>query len=269
MTDTKSIDGAKVLFLDIETAPMLLQGWDIWDQSFGLNQIKKDWSIISWSAKWRGTDEVMYEDQRNCKDVRDDKKLLKNLWKLINEADVLIHQNGTKFDRRKINARLIFNEYTPPSSYKQIDTFLLGKRHFGFTSYKLEYMAEFLGVKYKKLKHKKFPGFELWDECLNGNIEAWREMEKYNKHDVLALEAVFDRMISWDDSINFNLYHDDTENTCKCGSTKFTKNGFAYTNSGKFQRYKCSKSTCGSETRSRKNLFSKEKKESLRINTTK
>lgn len=38
-------------------------------------------------------------------------------------------------------------------------------------------MTDKLCVKYKKLNHSKFPGMELWRECLKGNSEAWTEME--------------------------------------------------------------------------------------------
>ena len=126
-------------------------------------------------------------------------------------------------------------------------------------------MTDKLCVKYKKIKHTKFPGHEMWTECLKGNINAWREMEKYNKYDVLALEELFGIMAPWDSSINFNLYHNDDEHICKCGSKKHNKNGFYYTNMGKFQKYRCTH--CGAETRDRRNLFSKEKKNSLKQGT--
>lgn len=209
----------------------------------------------------------MYQDNRNAKNVRDDKALLKDLWTLVDQADVLIHQNGKKFDRRKINARLIYHDFKPPSSYKQVDTFLLGKRHFGFTSHSLEYMAKFLNVKYKKLQHKKFPGMDLWDEVLKGNIDAWNEMERYNRNDVLALEGIFDKMIAWDNSINVNLYYNTITDFCICGNNTFKKNGWDYKANSKFQRWACKK--CGSESRDKSNLFNKEKKASLRVNTVK
>ena len=33
----------RILFFDIETAPMLGYMWSLWDQNLGLNQIKQDW----------------------------------------------------------------------------------------------------------------------------------------------------------------------------------------------------------------------------------
>ena len=96
----------------------------------------------------------------------------------------------------------------PPSNFKQIDTLKLARKHFALTSNKLAYMTDKLCTKYKKLTHHKFEGFELWKECLDGNLKAWKEMEKYNKHDVLALEELYTKLIPWDSSVNFTLYGD-------------------------------------------------------------
>lgn len=235
----------------------------------GLNQIKSDWHILSWSAKWLGAPpkEIMYMDQRKAKDIQDDTKILKSLWKLLDEADVIITQNGRAFDQKKIQARFILNGMKPPSTYKHIDTKRLAQKHFAFTSNRLEYMTDKLCTKYKKLKHHKFQGFELWKECLAGNRSAWREMEKYNKYDVLSLEELYTKLIPWDSSINFTLYHEFEGHVCTCGSMKFVRGKRAvYTSGGKYERYICVK--CGSETRGKENLFAKGKRQSLRMGTT-
>ena len=257
--------GPKVLIFDIETAPIIAHVWSLWENNVGLNQIVTDWHLLSWSAKWLHDTNVMYDDQRGAKNIEDDKRLLQGIWNLLDEADVVVTQNGKSFDQKKLNARFIINGFKPPSSYKHIDTKLIAKKHFGFTSNRLEYMTDKLCTKYKKLKHDKFPGHEMWTECLKGNQEAWKEMEKYNKYDVLALEELAGLFMPWDSTINFNLYHDDEEHVCKCGSKENIRNGFYYTNVGKFQRYKCK--LCGAETRDRLNLFSKEKKDSLKQGT--
>jgi hypothetical protein len=264
----KNNNKPKVLIYDIETAPILSYVWGLWDNNVALNQIASDWHVLSWSAKWLGDppNKVMYMDQRKAKNIEDDRLILKKIWELLDEADIVITQNGKSFDQKKLNARFIIHGFQPPSSYKHIDTKLIARKHFGFTSAKLEYMTDKLCSTYKKLKHGKYPGFEMWKECMSGNIDAWKEMEKYNKHDVLALEELYTRLSPWDSSINFSLYSDSTEHTCKCGSNELIKNGYYYTNVAKYQRYKCKK--CGSETRDRQNLFSDEKKQSLKVSTS-
>jgi hypothetical protein len=259
--------GPKILIFDIETAPILGYVWGLWDNNLALNQVYQDWSILSWSAKWLDDkpENVMYQDQRNARVIENDKKLLKDIWRLLDEADIVITQNGKKFDVKKLNARFIMNEMQPPSSFRHIDTIQIARKHFAFTSNKLEYMTDKLCTKYKKQKHNKFSGFELWIQCLKGNKEAWQEMEIYNKYDVLSLEELYKKLQVWDHSINFDVYNNNEFPSCKCGSDSFRKRGFFYTNLGKYQRFKCKK--CGTETRSRKNLLSKDKRESLRTLT--
>lgn len=255
--------GPKILVFDIETSPILGYVWGLWDQNVALNQIHSDWHVLSWSAKWLGDppSKTMYADSRNNKNLEDDSKLLKGIWALLDEADVVITQNGISFDQKKLNARFVLNGMKPPSSFKHIDTLRLAKKHFAFTSNKLEYMTDKLNKKYKKLKHAKFAGFSLWKECLAGNQDAWKEMEKYNRYDVLALEELYNTLIAWEKNVNFDVYRDDEDHVCTCGSTSFKRNGYAYTATGKFQRYACL--SCGKEHRSKENLLTKEKKKSL------
>ncbi len=261
MTKKKHL-GPKILILDIETFPILGYFWGLFDQNIALNQIVDDWSIASIAAKWLGEKEVMYKDVRKAKNLRDDRILLTFIWKLLDEADIVVGQNSKKFDIKKINARFKIHGFQPPSSYKQIDTLVMAKKNFAFTSNKLEYTSDKINKKYKKLTHKKFPGMALWTECLKDNIQAWKEMEVYNKFDVLSTEEYYNALIPWDNSINFNLYTDTEETICTCGSTSFSKNGFAYNATGKFPRYKCK--SCGSEVKGRINELSKDKRASLK-----
>jgi hypothetical protein len=262
--------GPKVLIYDIETAPIVAHVWGLWENNVGLNQIDSDWHVLSWSAKWLGApeNEVMYMDQRGVKNIEDDSKLLKQIWNLLNEADIVITQNGKKFDQKKLNARFILSGFPPTTSYKHIDTAQIARKHFAFTSNKLAYMTDKLCSTYKKLtNHGNFPGHELWVQCLKGNIDAWNEMEKYNKYDVLSLEELYHKLIPWDSSINFNVYTDEEVTRCSCGSMNFRKNGFYYTNAAKYQKFTCKQ--CGKEHRDIVNLLSPEKKETLKKGTSK
>jgi len=259
--------GARVLILDVETAPLKSYTWGLWQQNVGLNQIEREWFLLSYSAKWLGAPEgeVYYKDLRGKVHTEDDSEILDELWKLLNECDVVISQNGKKFDIKKINARFVMNGYKPPSPFKHIDTLQIAKAVFGFTSNKLEWMTDKLCVKYKKQKHNKFSGFELWKEMLKDNPEAWEECEVYNKYDVLSLEELYTILAAWDKTHpNYNLFIDEVKHVCRCGSSHVVEDGFAYTSKSKFQQYRCI--DCGATTRSSVNLFSKEKRQSLQLN---
>ena len=256
---------AKLLLLDIETAPILGNVWGLFNCDVGLNQIERDWYILSWSAKWLHEDEVMYQDKSESWDDEEDGPLLEEIHSLMNEADFIIAHNGKRFDAKKLNARFIINGYKPPSNYKVIDTCIEARKHFGFTSNKLEYLTDRLCTRYKKLKHGKFPGFLLWKECLRGNQEAWAEMEEYNINDVLSLEELYINLLPWmRGHPSLDVWREDLMNVCACGSDCFVRNGYYFTNLSKFDKFTCE--ACGAEKRGRVNLLPKEKRDSLLTN---
>lgn len=251
----------KILLLDIETSSLELQAFSIWNINASLGQIKEDWNILSWAAKWYGSpeDEVFYMDVSSNEDIRDDSNILDKLWCLIDEADFIVCHNA-KFDTKKINSRFILNGYSKPSPYRVIDTLKIAKSQFGFTSNKLEYLTDKLCVKYKKLKHQKFAGFDLWKECLLRNPEAWAEMMTYNKFDVLSLEELLTVLAPWENKLpNLDLYTDEVVT-----SHQWEKVGYAYTNLGKYDKFRNNQT--GQYKRGRENLLSKEKRESLLVN---
>ena len=250
----------RILLFDIETAPIFGQIWSIWQQGIGLNQIESDWYMLAFAAKWLGEDEIFYYDQSQEENIEDDGYLLTVLWDLLNEADIVIAHNGRRFDTKKANARFILNGLPKPSTYRQIDTLEIAKQQFGFTSNKLEYLTDKLCGSTKKSKHKKFPGHELWVECLKHNPEAWEEMKLYNIDDVLSLEELYNILSSWDNRLpNFDVYVDEI-----LDMSEWEQDGFHYTNLGKYKKYRNIKT--GIQRRSRVNELSKEKRKSLLAN---
>jgi len=253
--------GPKILFIDIETAPILGYVWGLFDQNVGLNQIHTDWHILSWAAKWRGEDKMHYMDQRKAKDLENEKVILEGIWKLLDEADIVVGHNSRRFDVKKLNARFLVHGMQPPSPFRQIDTLAISRKHFAMTSNKLEYLADKLGCKLKKLKTKEFPGFELWKQCLAKNQAAFKEMELYNKRDVDVVEEVYEKLIPWDNSINFSVFNKG-EHICSCGSKDLIRKGTASNNSGLFIRYKCK--SCGKPYQEKVNELTPEQRKNLK-----
>lgn len=253
----------KILVFDIETSPLTTYTWGLWDQNIGLNQIKADWHLLSWAAKWLGDppSKVMYADNSKAKDISNDKALVCGLSALINQADILITQNGDAFDIKKLNARAVINGLPPIKPCKSTDILKESRKVFAFTSHKLEYMADKLNTKYKKLAHSDYPGFSLWTAILAGDKKAWKVMRKYNIHDVLATEEAFLALQGWIKTQNMATYIDDALMRCRCGSDRLEKRGYAHTDTGKFQVYRCM--ACGKWPRSGVNLLSKEKRGGL------
>ncbi len=253
----------KILVFDIETAPITVYTWSLWDQNVGLNQIKHDWHLLAWAAKWLGdpASKVMYMDNRRAKNIRDDKALIQGLIRLLEQADIVVTQNGDKFDCKKLNARAIINKLAPIRPYRSTDILKEGKKVFSFTSHKLAYVTSVLNTKYKKLDHKEYPGFDLWEAVLRGEKRAWEVMEKYTRYDVLSTEEAYMRVQGWIKTQNLPAYDADSVMRCACGSKHIRRKGYAFTDKGKYQIYWCL--DCGKWPRGTDNLLSKAKRGSL------
>lgn len=240
---------ADILYLDIETRPKLAYVWKFFKEFISPNQVLENEVIVSFSAIWNDDKDksCMYHENH----TEDDSGIVTKLIELMDEADMVVGHNVKKFDVGTINGRALVLGIDPPSPYKIVDTFKVAKDQFHFPSNSLEYLSKVLPIKHKKLKHAKFPGFELWAECIKENKEAWKEMKKYNIQDTLAVRDVYRFMRPWiRNHPNLAVQDELTEHACiACGSKDLERRGFAYTNVGKYQRYRCK--SCGKWHRTR------------------
>jgi len=241
---------AKVLVLDIETAPIRAYVWGIWNQNVATNQIQSDWFCLTWAAKWLFQDKV-YSGKLTPKEVfkQDDKRIIKGVWELLNEADIVIAHNGEKFDLPKLNARFIINNLHPPLPYQSIDTLKHIRRQFGFTSNKLDYVNKLLNLERKT----DTGGFELWERCMLGEKAALDEMEGYNINDVKILEETYLHIRPWiKPHPNMGLFIlDENQHRCpSCGSAELSEAGKGYhTTVNIYTALRCD--NCGATARKR------------------
>lgn len=249
----------KILFLDIEKSPATVYSYGIRDQYISHEQIKEESQIISFCAKWKHGKRLIYADQSKNERVGLDSKLLKKLWDLMDKADVIVAHNGDNFDIKQIKAAMIDAGMKPPSHFRTIDTLKMA-RQAGFASHKLDYLTKKLNKRYQKQDHGEFPGMKLGIACLLGIKRAWKCNREYNIYDVLSLEELYDILAPWGGS-KVVLHPIGNEKTCACGSTDVIKNGYKYTNGGKFQKYICNE--CGRHYQAGKNLIKKKDKEKI------
>lgn len=238
----------KVLLFDIETAPSLGWVWEKWETN--VIDFEEDWYMLCFAAKWLGGKMSTYAlpDYRGYKkNSENDKLLVKELWRLFDEADVLIAHNGDNFDVRKANARFAYYKLPPPSPYKTIDTWKVAKRHFNFISNKLNDLGTYLGY-----GEKISTSFGLWQGCMNGDKKSWAQMIKYNKRDVELLEKIYLHFRPWITN-HTNLGSREESAVCpKCGSPKLQSRGYAINISTRYQRFQCQ--NCGGWSRGTKNM---------------
>lgn len=169
---------------------------------------------------------------------------------LLDEADVVMHYNGDKFDLPRLNTELLLAGRTPPSPYKSIDLYKVMRSNFAFPSNKLAYISERLGLA-GKIKHD---GHDLWVRCLAGDPKAWAKMKRYNVRDVRLLEELYEKVRPWIKNHPHHGLYSGIDFCCPtCGSEDLERRGFAKTGVGRFQQYRCR--PCGSWSRdTRRNL---------------
>lgn len=244
------MDNPRILLLDVETAPKIAYVWQTFKTNVTVDQIVSDTYLLSYAAKWLGDKKIVYDSQAHAKSLPNDTRLLWQIHDLLDEADIVVAHNGQAFDLPFVITRMVAANIPPPSPFKQIDTYKVAKKQFGFTFNKLEFLAKALKCRTLKNKHRNFPGMELWKECLNRNQDAWKEMAVYNKDDVYVLEEVYIKMRPWiEGHPNVGIYHDFGRPVCpKCGGM-VERRGTAYTNTGRYQKYHCL--DCGGYSRGR------------------
>lgn len=261
---------AKILIFDIETAPNRAAIWNVWKQNIPFSMLTSDWYMLSFSAKWLGSDNIMYADLSGKEaGSEDDFDLVRQLHSLMGQADIVVAHNGDKFDIRRVQARFIMSGLGPTSPFHSVDTLKVSRSNFDFPYHTLEYLTKrLLPERYWKKKSAKFPAYALWEACLKGDQEAWAEMRDYNRQDVVALEALYLKFLPWiKGHPNVSIADGSTPErpTCpNCGSTKVTRRGTQSTKlTGVYQRYRCN--DCGKWTRSRLTITEKSKRQNILV----
>lgn len=225
----------KILFFDIETTPLISYTWGLYDQN--VIAMQKDWELLSFAYKFQGDRDVTCIARRDFKD-KTDRTLTKRLWKLLNEADIVVGHNAASFDCKKATAKFIEHGLPPHAPYEIVDTKLVAKKYFKFTSNKLDDLGRLLGVGRKE----QTGGFDLWLDCMAGKPAAWRKMISYNKQDVLLLERVYDRLLPYTDNHpNVSFISGRPTGCPKCGSAKLKSMGVRRTKVSEYVRYRCMK----------------------------
>lgn len=225
-----------IISFDIETSPNTAYVWGKYEQDViaYLDQFK----ILSFSAKYLDGKQItkgLIDYPLYKRDKNDDSALVKDLWHLFDEADVLIAHNGNKFDIKKSNARFIAHNLPKPSPFKTVDTLLVARNNFAFNSNRLDDLGDYLDLGRKV----HTGGFELWKGCIDGDKKSWDLMKKYNAQDVVLLEKVYKKFLPWiQNHPNYGSFLEGR--VCpNCGGNHLQSRGIAKTLSATYQRYQC------------------------------
>jgi RNase P subunit RPR2 len=235
----------KILLWDLETFPNLVTSWGL--RVYGYlspDNIVQERTIICGSWKLLGKAGI----QSACVTAAsptDDRHVVEALHKAVTGVDAVIAHNGDSFDMRWLHARVAFHGLLPLPPVIQIDTKKIAKKKFNFNSNKLDYLAQYFKIG-KKIKTE----FDLWKQCLAGDEKALAKMVRYNRHDIVILESVYNKLAPYVSTrVNAQLFTQ--RSACpNCGSKNVQARGFSYTVAHKYQRLQCM--SCGGWHRSQK-----------------
>lgn len=232
----------KTLFWDIETAPLVSSHWGLFNQNIMYDDILQDWYMISAAWKWAHERKVHTVSVLDGSSLNDDSVIVDRLHDVLMEADILVAHNGDKFDLKKFNARSILYRKDPLPHIPSVDTLRIARSQFKFTSNRLDYLGDYLGVGRKVTTPKG-----LWKQALHvpdfkkGSKKAVKTMVNYNKGDITLLEDVYYALRPYDrQHPNWNHNYGDKVHVCpNCGSHDLQKRGVYRTRITTRQRFQC------------------------------
>jgi len=177
----------KVIALDIETSLVTAKVFGTGNQYIEAKQLSDQTRLLTvaygsvYDMEHKGKKAVKCLSNRHSSNFKDDphndEELLAEIWEVLDKAEVVIAHNA-QFDQGWMHGRFLELGWPLPSRYFLFCTYQ-NLRPFKLTSKKLDELSQTL-IGSKKLS----TSFELWDKCSRGDVEAFKQMEEYNRTDV-------------------------------------------------------------------------------------
>lgn len=249
---------AKVLTLDIERIPgrftMNHRGCTITGEFWDLNSVK-GWTgrrihpddVTEWPRticaawRWYGEEEVHFAAEW---EVGGNNGFLRRLWEVADECDIAIGHNAGGFDFPILAGDWAMLGLPAPSPFKIIDTLKVARSAFSMPSNTLDSLAKRLGVESKSDKYD----VRVAQAAVDGDKEAQARIEGYNRGDIIASEALFDRLRPYAKGIpHLGMWTDDELACPSCGSAMTATGKTVHANVQKYEHLTCP--NCGTHAR--------------------
>lgn len=192
---------AKVLLFDLEVSPTL--SWHYGQYKTRSIDVIQAPILLSVAWKWLGE-----KGDPHCMTIVDKPifgkfsektrwnhdELVRQLWKLMDEAEVIVAHN-LAFDEKMSNAFFLRCGLNPPSWYKPFCTLKTAKRFFRLDNNTLNYLGQLLLGEQKTDITVK----DLWKDILYAHGKELKRANKllkeYNIQDVVLLEKIYNRLL--------------------------------------------------------------------------
>lgn len=249
---------ARVLTLDIERIPgrasvqhrgFTIEG-DIWD----LNALKPMIGrrihaddVIEWPrticAAWKFYDETDVHFAAEW-EVGGYDAFMRTVWDAFDQADIIVGHNMGGFDEKHLMAGWAEMGLPAPSPYKIIDTLKVARRVFGFESNTLDALNKRLGVEAKTDKYS----VAVARAAVGGDREAQEQLASYNRGDIIASEALYDRLRPYAKGLpHMGMWTDEPTACPNCGTPMTATGKTIHTLVQQYDGYACP--SCGTHGR--------------------
>jgi hypothetical protein len=216
---------SRILFFDFESA--------------GVNALKADLGFaVVFGYKFADEDEPHSITIRKG-DLKkfDDRWLLTQASRVFEASDLVVGHFASVFDRRFFQGRLAINDLPSIPPTKMRDTCMIARSAFNFSSNRLKHLSQVLNLSEQKQEKRAghdWPGW--WFGVMQGNMKALKDMAAYCRQDVLTVEALYHRLLPFD-----NAHPRIIEDRSRCGACggKVGYRGFTWANGNRYRRYVC------------------------------
>ena len=165
--------------------------WDIETTGF-----KADFAhLLAVAAKWIDDDYVYtwrIDDIEGYGDTPasylDDKDIVEEVIEMVNEADMLVHHYGDKFDLPFLNTRALEWGLAPPGAIRTVDTCKIARSQLAMGSNRLATLAEYLN---DETAQKGGLTKQEWRVAPHGDRKVMTKMLEYCIGDVMATEGIY------------------------------------------------------------------------------
>ena len=231
----------KILIWDIETT----------------NLVANIGNVLCIGYKWLGDKQTTIMSIRDYPvqlkaDCTDDRRLVKDFSKVMEQADSQVTWYGKKFDYRFINTRLLYHDLPPLPPVKHFDGWEVARYKLKLHSNRLQVVQDFLDLPVSKTPLS----FRELARSRSGHIPSLKSIEEHCYADVEVLEQAYLKIRPYAGEKHFNatLVSDDNDKCPTCGSKNIHRRGLHMAITRLYQRWKCS--NCGRWFRSLKSYKS-------------
>jgi DNA-directed RNA polymerase subunit RPC12/RpoP len=248
----------KAVTLDIERIPgrakvqhrgLTIEGdfWDLngWKHTIG-RRIHAD-DVLEWPrticAAWKfyDEDEVHFAAEW---EVGGYDGMMQRLWDVLDSCDALIGHNALAFDGKHLLGGFAEMGLAAPSPYKTIDTLKIARTSFAYESRTLDALAKRLGVDAKTDKYDVATA----KAAVGGDKAAQEKLASYNRGDIIASEALYDRLRPYAKGLpHMGMWTDEPTACPNCGTAMTATGKTIHTLVQQYDGYACP--SCGTHGR--------------------